>query len=78
MSYEGVRSPGAGITDSCELPDVSAGNRSPGPLEEQHVLLSYLFSPGISTLSYFLIFDTMKVTFSIKDHKCFVFFRGGL
>ena len=45
MSYlyvclgEGVRSPGTGVTDSCELP-CGCWELNLGPLQEQHVLLT--------------------------------------
>ena len=37
--YEGIRSPGIGVTDSGELP-CGCWELSPGPLEEQPVLLT--------------------------------------
>lgn len=45
---EGVRSPRAGITGSCELPDVGAGHRT-RVLLEQYILLTVerLYSPEV-------------------------------
>ena len=37
-SEDGIRSPGAGVSSSCEPPDVGVGNS--GPLEEQQAFLT--------------------------------------
>jgi hypothetical protein len=42
--YEGVRSPGTGIVDSCEL-SCGCWELNPGPLEEQPVLLIPVLQP---------------------------------
>ncbi|KAM7331642.1 hypothetical protein ACRRTK_008350 [Alexandromys fortis] len=39
MTVQGVRSPGTGVTDSCEMP-FGYWVLSPGPLEEHPVLLT--------------------------------------
>lgn len=35
---EGIRSPGNGVKEGCELPDVGAGNQNPHPLKDQQAL----------------------------------------
>lgn len=37
---EDVRFPGPGVRGSCESPNVCAGNKSSGPLQEQCVLVN--------------------------------------
>ena len=59
----GIRSPGTGVTDSCELP-YGCWELNPGPLEEQSVLLTaepFLQPQKIfSTKSYKKILLTLK------------------
>lgn len=37
---EGIRYPGARVTNGCEVPDIGSSNQVPGPLEEQQLLLT--------------------------------------
>lgn len=57
MEARDVTSPRAGITGSCELPDVSAGNSS---LQEQYMLL--IFGPSLQLRT-----TALKTTFYFKN-----------
>lgn len=67
--YEGIRSPGTGETDSCELP-CRFWELSPGPLEEQPVLLNHVSSPKchfVNTLTYLFMLGELLAG---VDRKC--------
>jgi hypothetical protein len=57
--YEGVRSPGREVTDSCEL-TCGYWELNPGPLEEQPVLLTADISPvHLFVYLFIYLFETV-------------------
>jgi hypothetical protein len=67
-----VRSPGAGVTGTCEPPDLGFQEPNPDPLQEQHVLLptGHVCIPQIKHLKSYN-YETYLVR--AKVFKFFVF-----
>lgn len=51
--------PGARVTGGCRLPEVGAGNQTPGPLQEQYAFLTA--EPSLQSCgAYVLLMATMN------------------